>query len=58
MQTSSAAVIGAGISGLICARTLAQHGWLVTVFEKGRGVGGRMAVRRTEAGLAFDHGAQ
>ena len=52
------AVIGAGISGLICARTLADHGFPVTVFEKSRGVGGRMATRRTADGLRFDHGAQ
>ena len=52
------AVVGAGISGLICARTLADHGVTVTVFEKSRGVAGRMATRRTEEGLAFDHGAQ
>ena len=52
------AVVGAGISGLICARTLADHGFPVNVFEKSRGVGGRMATRRTEAGFQFDHGAQ
>ena len=52
------AVIGAGISGLMCARTLLDHGIDVTVFEKGRGVGGRMATRRTDDGLQFDHGAQ
>jgi len=52
------AVIGAGISGLTCARTLADHDVPVTVFEKSRGVGGRMATRRNENGAAFDHGAQ
>ena len=52
------AVVGAGISGLICARSLADHGVPVTVFEKSRGVGGRMATRRAEGGLTFDHGAQ
>jgi predicted NAD/FAD-dependent oxidoreductase len=52
------AVIGAGISGLTCARTLADQGVPVTVFEKSRGVGGRMATRRSEHGVAFDHGAQ
>ncbi len=52
------AVIGAGMSGLMCARTLADHGFPVTVFEKSRGVGGRMATRRTDDGLRFDHGAQ
>ncbi len=52
------AVIGAGISGLMCARTLADHGCDVTVFEKSRGVAGRMATRRTADSLSFDHGAQ
>jgi predicted NAD/FAD-dependent oxidoreductase len=52
------AVIGAGISGLTCARTLADHSLPVTVFEKSRGVGGRMATRRSDNGPAFDHGAQ
>jgi photolyase PhrII len=52
------AVIGAGLAGLICARTLVDHRFSVTVFEKSRGFGGRMATRRTEPGMEFDHGAQ
>ena len=52
------AVIGAGISGLFAARTLADHGLPVTVFDKGRGVGGRMASRRVDGQSCFDHGAQ
>lgn len=51
------AVIGAGLAGLICARTLADHGVPVTVFEKSRGLGGRCATRR-EGPWCFDHGAQ
>jgi renalase len=51
------AVIGAGIAGMACARTLAQAGHRVTVFEKSRGAGGRMSNRHTEFG-GFDHGAQ
>jgi renalase len=51
------AVIGAGIAGMACARTLMQAGHVVTVFEKSRGAGGRMSTRNTEFG-AFDHGAQ
>ncbi|MEM9303908.1 MAG: FAD-dependent oxidoreductase, partial [Pseudomonadota bacterium] len=50
-------VIGAGISGLTAARTLADHGHEVVVVEKGRGPGGRASTRRSE-GLRFDHGAQ
>jgi hypothetical protein len=52
------AVIGAGISGLFAARTLQDHGLQVAVFEKSRGCGGRMATRRTDDGICFDHGAQ
>ena len=51
------AVVGAGMAGITCARTLAQAGCAVTVFEKSRGFGGRMATRHTEFGN-FDHGAQ
>ncbi len=51
------AVIGAGIAGLTAARTLGAAGRTVVVFDKGRGVGGRLSTRRTEHG-PFDHGAQ
>jgi renalase len=51
------AVIGAGIAGMACARTLAQAGHQVKVFENSRGAGGRMSTRSTEFG-SFDHGAQ
>ncbi len=53
----SVAVIGAGLSGLLCARTLADHNIAVTVFEKSRGLGGRAATRR-DGPFHFDHGAQ
>lgn len=51
------AVIGAGIAGIACARTLAKAGNDVTVFEKSAGAGGRMATTGTEFG-GFDHGTQ
>ena len=51
------AVIGAGLAGLACARTLAQAGHAVTVFEKQDRVGGRMATLSTPFG-SFDPGAQ
>lgn len=53
----SVLVIGAGVSGLACARTLHDHGLTVTVLEKGRGVGGRLSHRR-DGEWRFDHGAQ
>jgi predicted NAD/FAD-dependent oxidoreductase len=54
----TAGIIGAGIAGLACARDLRSSGIRVTTLEKSRGVGGRMATRRTDSGGAFDHGAQ
>lgn len=54
----SVAVIGSGIAGLACAARLRDAGIDVDVFEKSRGVGGRMSTRRIESGVAFDHGAQ
>jgi len=56
--TRTAAIIGAGISGLACAQQLRAAGIDVTVFEKSRGLGGRLATRRLDSGAAFDHGAQ
>ena len=50
-------VVGAGISGSVCAWRLARDGHEVILVEKGRGVGGRMATRRME-GARIDHGAQ
>lgn len=36
-------VVGGGISGMSCARVIASAGLSVTVLDRGRGVGGRMA---------------
>ena len=52
------AVIGAGLAGLTCARELSAQGLAPVVFDKGRGLGGRLSTRRAEGGLQFDHGAQ
>jgi renalase len=50
-------ILGAGISGLTARRFLKDHGHHVMLFEKSRGVGGRMSTRRGENYLA-DLGAQ
>ncbi|MEM7754416.1 MAG: FAD-dependent oxidoreductase [Planctomycetota bacterium] len=55
-------IIGGGVAGLTAAKTLANSGCEVRVFDKGRGPGGRAARRRETlpdgTQLHFDHGAQ
>lgn len=51
----SIAVIGAGMAGMSCAHELAIAGAEVTVFDKGRSLGGRMATRRS-GDWTFNHG--
>ncbi|WP_419536682.1 NAD(P)/FAD-dependent oxidoreductase [Endozoicomonas sp.] len=51
------ALIGAGLSGIRAASLLIDLGHEVTVFEKSRGLGGRLANRRTAWGK-LDIGAQ
>lgn len=52
-------VVGAGLSGLAVARTLATIAPSISIHmvEKSRGLGGRVATRRRD-GVTFDHGAQ
>ena len=49
-------IIGAGIAGLCCAKRLISSGFDVSIFEKSRGIGGRLASRRIDNGI-FNHGA-
>ena len=59
------AVIGGGLAGAACAASLHQAGEQVSLFEKSRGLGGRMATRRAgwtdddgqPQTVEFDHGA-
>ena len=51
------AVVGAGLAGLACARTLHGAGAKVTVFEREAHPGGRAATLIDSAG-PYDHGAQ
>ncbi len=55
------AIVGAGMAGLSCAAQLVRAGHKVSLFDKGRGPGGRMSTRRMATPLGeaqFDHGAQ
>ncbi len=56
-MTTRVAIIGAGMAGLAAARRLQSAGIEPIIFDKSRGLGGRMATRRVD-GLQFDHGAQ
>ena len=49
-------IVGAGISGVACARVLTAAGIPVELVDRGRRVGGRMASRRHE-GRPVDIGA-
>lgn len=53
------AIVGAGMAGLAAAHKLSQTrpDLAVTLYEKSRGVGGRVATRHAY-GAVFDHGAQ
>jgi predicted NAD/FAD-dependent oxidoreductase len=65
-ELQSCLVVGAGIAGLLAARTLADSGIEVVVLDKARGAGGRMATRWVDrdagapetARAVWDHGAQ
>ncbi len=55
------AIVGAGMAGLACAERLAGAGVALTLFDKGRGPGGRMSTRRLPTPLGevgLDHGCQ
>ena len=56
MERREVVVVGAGMAGIACAWALRDAGRDVLVLDKGRGLGGRMASRRTERG-PLDHGA-
>ncbi|WP_396133737.1 NAD(P)-binding protein, partial [Chamaesiphon sp. OTE_75_metabat_556] len=41
------AIVGAGMAGIVCARELQSTGRQgIAIFEKSRGVGGRLTTRR------------
>jgi renalase len=61
-EISSCIIVGGGITGLITATILQRRGINVTVLDKGKGIGGRLATRHMshEPSIegVFDYGAQ
>ncbi len=57
MDAGNVAIIGAGMAGLTAARVLREAGARVTLFDKGRRPGGRLATRHVD-GFTFNHGCQ
>ena len=57
MRIIKHAVIGAGLAGLACANRLQAAGQLVEVFDKARGLGGRLSSRHRLT-ATFDLGCQ
>jgi len=53
----SCLIVGAGMAGLSAGGELRKRGWGVTLLDKGRAPGGRMATRRIGQ-HKLDHGAQ
>ncbi|UCE05040.1 MAG: FAD-dependent oxidoreductase [bacterium] len=62
MNQKKCIIIGGGISGLMAGTVLQRAGFLVTVLDMGRGIGGRIATRRIKDDQygegVFDYGAQ
>ncbi|KGP71205.1 NAD(P)/FAD-dependent oxidoreductase [Pontibacillus yanchengensis] len=58
MEETKVTIIGAGIAGIMAARTLLNNGIKdIKIVDKSKSVGGRLATRRLEEGIV-DHGAQ
>ncbi len=56
MNEKKVIIIGAGISGILCGKRLAEAGHSILILDKGRNIGGRLSTRRTD-GAVFHHGA-
>jgi renalase len=62
LEVSSCIIVGGGITGLITATILQRRGIDVTILDKGKGIGGRLATKHINHEPAiegvFDYGAQ
>ena len=50
------AIVGAGLSGSLCAHLLSQYGKTVCIIDKSRGSGGRASSKRLEGDISCDLG--
>ena len=53
-------IVGAGLSGIACARKLAEQGFDCVMYDRGRSLGGRLSTRQIEFEgelYRFNHGA-
>ena len=50
MSKAPIAIVGTGIAGLSTAQALRTAGLSIQLFDKGRGLGGRMTSKRSDAG--------
>ena len=57
-KKQTVAIIGAGVAGITCANLLKNNGFNPTIIEKSKSLGGRLATRKTDSGVSFDHGVQ
>ena len=58
MAGASVGIVGAGLAAATCARALAAAGVRSTIYEQGRGAGGRLATRATRgSAVRINHGA-
>ncbi|BAY28609.1 dimethylaniline monooxygenase [Nostoc carneum NIES-2107] len=55
MKATKICVIGAGVSGLVSAKTFLEEGYEVTLFEKRQGLGGVWEKSRAYPGLAIQN---
>ena len=57
-EKKTIAIIGAGVTGSVCANLLKKNGFHPFVIEKSSSLGGRLATRTGDSLQYFDHGVQ
>ena len=57
-EKKTIAIIGAGVTGSVCANLLRNNGFNPIIIEKSSSLGGRLATRTVDHLRYFDHGVQ